>query len=275
MPIHSASYSLAIISLTLNGIAYAADNEDAGYPAPPGVYGQDKLFNDTHFNLGKGSPYIILEKSDNQAEDAMPPQPVISPEKISTSSPESEAPVYQPAKITTPGSSKPSISERDEVFYPEAEEIRQQYLQAESLPFDQWGHENLDYGDPSVPINTSPNWQTYPDRQSDRLTQTYINTGNWPDNRTTQTESRYINPGYTMQQFFNTPNNTNWVPASNAYLTPFEQFPVPQNPYGFSSATSSMPGTGLPAGTNLQYLPKIPEEEIIYPPSYPGKRPGN
>jgi len=300
MPNHPASITLALISMALSGLTIAADKEDAGYPAPPGVYGQEKLLNNTHFNLGKGSPYIILENAETQVQDTTAQQANIIPEDSSlprapiketpvtdqAQSLSTEIPIFQTPLMETQSSSEaPAPQQEKNVFYPEAEAMRQQYLQAKSLPFDQWGHETLEYGDPSVPINTSPNWQTYPDRKVDRPTQPYIYPGNLTGSLNpnaakylpypTQREAGFANPGYIMDQFFNSPANTDWTPPSNSYLAPFEQFPVPQNPYGFSSSTSSMHSAGRPAGTNLQYLPKIPEEEIIYPPSYPGKRPGN
>lgn len=300
MPNHPASITLALISMVLNGISIAADKEDAGYPAPPGVYGQEKLLDNAHFNLGKGSPYIILENTDNQLQDTTAQQADITPQDSSPpraplketpvisqgQSLSSEIPIYQKPPMAAPSSPEPPAPQQEKhVFYPEPEAMRQQYLQAKSLPFDHWGHETLEYGDPTVPINTSPNWQTYPDRQADRQTQHYVYPGNLAGSLNpnaanylpypTQKEAGFANPGYIMNQFFNSPANTDWAASSNPYLAPFEQFPVPQNPYGFSSATSSMQRAARPAGTNLQYLPKIPEQEIIYPPSYPGKRPGN
>jgi hypothetical protein len=220
---------------------------------------------------------------------ATPVEPV--PAKFTTFRPDSLPDNSYPAKTGTDApfiaqdstiSQAPTVNYPPAGFqgYPEAAEMRQHYQEASQLPFNQWGsipvEERTDYGYETVPIDTSPQWhsnrlenynhpgqgyqdQTMQYRYPDRMFPPATN-NNWQPNN--------FNPGRMMDLFIGSDRNNDWMPPSNPYLQPMEQFPVPQSIYGMPSVDQP----AMPHGANSQYLPaRIPEEDIIYPPSYPGR----
>jgi len=159
--------------------------------------------------------------------------------------------------------------------YPNAFELQKSYQQAKKLPFSQWGdipkqtyqsNNPNDYGSNSVPINRTQN-RSYPPVMNPPSN--YMPYPNMPYPNIPRSlnyipgdiNSMGFNPGNTMNQL--RPNSGNFMPPANPYLKQFNQFPVPQNVYGTTPKNIQ---------NDPRYMKRIPAEEIIYPPSYPGRR---
>ena len=171
--------------------------------------------------------------------------------------------------------------------YPDARQLDEQFQNAKNLPFDQWGQQPAQA--PADPINfqaaPDPSAYDYP-----RPNRYYQGNQFFQKNGQSNFMSSYpaLNPTYAQRPYAKQaydpylneahlndpwPNNLSdnlsgrpFTPPANMDLQHFDQFPVPQDLYGnapISPQTSSGKG---------DFFKKIPEEEIIYPPNYPGVR---
>ena len=178
-------------------------------------------------------------------------------------------------------------------YYPSARQLDEQFQKARNLPFDQWGQEPAQKPAKPIDFQAAPDMSQYDYPRPNRF---YQGTGrsNFMSSYPPLTSSQ-SKPAFMRQPYQRAPKNTypgdydsytdsmygrNWmndaliqeswmdVPLtapSNMDLQHFEQFPVPQDIYGNAPIISQPSGSG-------RYFRKIPEEEIIYPPNYPGFR---
>ncbi len=318
MPKILSPLSLAVIAASLPQTLLSEEVDNDGYPAPPGVYGQAEILKNTHLNLGTGSPYVIIKDQVKGNQPAQEAQPAPKTSGNATDYPllpaqteQNSPPAFRPTPVQKSADAYPLPATQNTYqppenirlpannnlprtnSYPDASEVMQQYQNAKQLPFDQWGslpkQNSNDYGDTSVPIDTSPR----PMAQQRIYQAPYENTAqpysySSPVNRSSQFnyspnsmnmpyqnnwQSQYFNPGHIMGQFFGDRGYNDLPPPASNHLKTFEQFPVPHMTpptdfYGMPGAGQSYP---LP-GSNVQFMHRIPEEDIIYPPSYPGRR---
>jgi len=175
--------------------------------------------------------------------------------------------------------------------YPQAPVYAQQTQQAGQLPFSQWGDmpvngTDFSYGQqpqPPAPFIDRGYTQQYDypqpvDGYAAEQEPHYFNfTGNnmgmpfenirGPQNmHSGQFDFYGLNPGDFINRFMGTRGQDMWMPPSSPHLQALDHFPVPQNIYGMSPASQPEP---MMQGNNYQFMPRVPEEEIIYPPSYP------
>ena len=314
MPKKLSPLTLAIIASSLPSILIAEEQTDQGYPAPPGIYGQPEILKNSQFNMGTGSPYIVIEKqgeTPSQTNTVIPDDshPAIQQSHITQTTADSELPPPKPehpepvstaARQTLFESAQSSVAQPwvENTSYPDAARIRQQYLDAGQLPFDQWGAMpqtgSGDYGSAAVPIDTSrPSYlsdrpfnapSNKPARKSSAKSSNSLPYNYYPKSMPYDFFSERMsmpswknaypgnfNAGDFMDGFVGNRERYDRMPAPSAtYLKPFDQLPVPQmapaDMYGPRTQPFATPGT------NVQYMPRIPEEDIIYPPNYPGNR---
>lgn len=288
----SPSILLILPLLSLQAMAEEQDND--GYPAPPGVYGQAEILKNAQLNMGSGSPYVVIENNQDKVEPQtqQPAQnkPASVSQQYSFKQQAPQPPVKHDSEIISQPADQYIYQRPAETVnnYPDAKVIQKQYQEAKQYPFEQWGDMPVqssgnygpDYGSEAVPIDTNP-WKnnsrqyTYP---------AYNNLNNinpdpgFSSNRmimpfNNERRSQFYNPGNMMDQFMGNWGSSALMPPSSSYLQPIEQFPVPNMPppgnmYGVPGSNQAL----MPPGSNVQFRPQIPEEDIIYPPSYPGKR---
>jgi hypothetical protein len=261
----------------------------ADYPAPPGVYGQEEILKNSKLNLGKGAPYVVITDTE-ELDNSTGSRAVSVPEKPSAQNRNYIYPVEQLPEDLPPPPNQYQVTEED---YPSAEQLDEQYRNAQDWSFEQWGEEPVEVVDSPIDFRAAPNQSQYDYPQPNRF---YQGTGKSnflssypPLNSATSRQpyshqSHQLRPGqlrpgelppsqFQPGNYGQTPDpfyRNNWAnapltPPANLDLQHFEHFPVPQDLYG------NAPNNSQPSGS-ADYFQKIPEEEIIYPPNYPGLR---
>ncbi len=293
-------YSILVSLLSIASLQNSFAEE--GYPAPPGHYSAPGLFKEIPAETDKEATPAVASKETDQPvltetiETEPPATQDIAPETIATAITKQLQPVAAAAPITpkasikaepvqpiatktvsTPKAIAPAQSQQT---YPNAFALQQSYQQAKSLPFSQWGdmpeqgyqsNNSNDYGSSSVPINATRN-RSYPtvmNQPSNYMPYPNMPYPNIPYSKMPRSlnyipgdrNSMGFNPGNTMNQYG--PSFGNLMPPTSTYLKQFNQYPVPQTIYGLAAPTIQR---------DRRYMQRIPAEEIIYPPSYPGRR---
>jgi hypothetical protein len=238
------------------------------------------------------------------AESEAPPQAYAAPQ----AEPAIPLLIMQPAQPTQNGVITQPPSTVDYRHYPDASVLQKQMNEASQLEFSQWGFDDKGTAavNPQYPASAyeygpemfldSHNYNQYfenpypisqqPSTNYDRFEMIY---DTQPASRP---QSRPVMPDYPVPDYYSygydmmesTPsrlksqlpyeNDLYAQPPVDPYLRQSEQYPLPESVYGMPAQNTQMPvrqqGHNAFGGSNTQYFRKIPEEEIIYPPNYPG-----
>jgi len=196
-------------------------------------------------------------------------------------------------------------------FYPDAGKLKKKMDEAAQFGFDQWGFNDtqaqqnqlqntgqsrFDYG-PEM-FSDMGNYNQYFDNPYPVQLQPENNNAfysSYTNNNAKQYPQALPDTSYPVPDYYSYGVNSlepmmpqsqniggtytpdNYGQASHSpYLMPSDNYPVPENIYGMSNKSQPRNHSARPNTSdyqnNLQYFRKIPEEEIIYPPNYPGRR---
>lgn len=303
---------LLLAGLTSVTASLAEDSNEPTYPAPPGIYGQPELLeeiglldNDLPSQTEASPPAFeapVAKQKLPESTEKLPPPLLRAPPQAPVAMPSPiQAPIQTSKKAPTQAPMSTSATQ-----YPDARQLMQRMNQAGQWAFDQWGvplqppaqplyRSPTDYGYAEVPIvERAP----YPTRRGSahRLNPATAglpqpgtayanpwmeNTLPVPGSNVSRDRPAYsadygteMIPGMMPGSMSNAMPNAMQVPSTPVPGADYmSQYPA-NYPSGYPSTYTGQYGVPLPGQSfnNSQFMYRVPEEDIIYPPSWPGRR---